>query len=59
MKEDIQKLVVEAISKNTLINKIEANLFIEDGKTGELMSVTFDIITSIKSVSLNGETENY
>lgn len=59
MKEDIQKLVVEAISKNTLINKIEANLFIEDRKTGELMSVTFDIITSIKSVSLNGETENY
>lgn len=59
MEEDIQKLVVEAISKSTLINKIEANLFIEDKKTGELMSVTFDIITSIKSVSLNGETENY
>jgi len=56
MKQELKDLVMAAIEENA-IAKSKANLEFEN--SGNTVNVEFELIVSIKSVTLNGETKTY
>lgn len=55
MKEQIRDLLIQAIEADLYINKTEASLILVNDN--DEMEVKFDLIVSVKSVTLNGETQ--
>lgn len=55
MKDQIKDLIIESIEKNIFINKTEAEMVIRSGDDD--LNVEFDLIVSVRAVTVNGERE--